>query len=289
MANALDEPMSRYFASQRLQMHYVDWGNESAPLLALVHGGRDHARSWDRVARAFRSDWHVVAPDLRGHGDSAWSPDGAYASAYMVGDLLAFMRHLGDGPVAIVAHSMGAALSLRYAGVFPENVRRLAAIEGIGLDSFTKRDPVESRWASFLDRRISLDGLTPRHYARLDDALARMRQANPHLDEDLARHLTIHGVTGDEDGGFRWKYDPYITALYPDDLSDEERFALWRRIDCPVWLVHGADSWARHPSEGDRLAQFRDPRVTSFEGAGHWVQHDRFDDFVVELRDFLKS
>ncbi len=265
------------------------WGDESHPPVILLHGGGQTRFAWGGTARALaQAGWYAVSLDLRGHGDSAWSPDGAYASAYMVGDLLAFMRHLGDGPVAIVAHSLGAALSLRYAGIFPDNVRRLAAIEGIGLDGFSAPKPVESRWGDFLDRRIRLDGMTPRHYPRLDDALARMRQANPHLGEDLARHLTIHGVTGDEDGGFRWKYDPYITALYPDDLSDEERFALWRRIDCPVWLVHGADSWARHPSEGDRLAQFRDPRVTSFEGAGHWVQHDRFDDFVAELRDFLK-
>ena len=62
-------PVSRIYVSQRLRLHYVDWGNEHKPPLVLVHGGRDHARSWDWVARDLRRDWHVVAPDLRGHGD----------------------------------------------------------------------------------------------------------------------------------------------------------------------------------------------------------------------------
>ena len=70
-------PTSHSYVSQRLRLHYLDWGNPDAPMLILVHGGQDHARSWDRVARKLRNDWHVIAPDLRGHGDSAWSPDGA--------------------------------------------------------------------------------------------------------------------------------------------------------------------------------------------------------------------
>ncbi|HET9063098.1 MAG TPA: alpha/beta fold hydrolase, partial [Candidatus Binatia bacterium] len=59
-------PSSHSFFSQRLRLHYVDYGHVDAPLLVLVHGGRDHARSWDFVAAALRDRYHVVAPDLRG-------------------------------------------------------------------------------------------------------------------------------------------------------------------------------------------------------------------------------
>ena len=62
-------PTSRVFFSQRLRLHYVDWGNPSAPPLVLLHGGRDHCRNWDWVAERLRSEWHIIAPDLRGHGD----------------------------------------------------------------------------------------------------------------------------------------------------------------------------------------------------------------------------
>ena len=47
-------PTSRVYFSQRLRLHYVDWGNPSGPPLLLVHGGRDHCRNWDWVAEALR-------------------------------------------------------------------------------------------------------------------------------------------------------------------------------------------------------------------------------------------
>ncbi|MCW5736907.1 MAG: alpha/beta fold hydrolase [Enhydrobacter sp.] len=113
-------------------MHYVDWGNPMAPPLLLVHGGRDHCRNWDWVARRLRKDWHVIAPDLRGHGDSQWSPDGNYSMSAFVYDIAQLIHQQKLAPVTIVAHSLGGNISLRYAGVYPESVRKLVAIEGLG-------------------------------------------------------------------------------------------------------------------------------------------------------------
>ena len=64
------EPADRFYESQGLRLHYVDWGNETAPPLILIHGGLDHCRNWDAIARELQPHFHVVAPDLRGHGDS---------------------------------------------------------------------------------------------------------------------------------------------------------------------------------------------------------------------------
>lgn len=125
-------PTSHSFISQRLRLHYVDWGNAAAPPLLLLHGGRDHCRSWDWVADRLRGDWHVIAPDLRGHGDSAWSPDGDYSMAAYVYDLAQFIHQIEVVPVTIVAHSLGGNIALRYTGLFPANVKHLVAIEGLG-------------------------------------------------------------------------------------------------------------------------------------------------------------
>ena len=70
-------PASNSFISQRLNLHYAEWGTPDKPPLLLVHGGRDHCRSWDWVANELKDDWHIIAPDLRGHGDSDWSRSGA--------------------------------------------------------------------------------------------------------------------------------------------------------------------------------------------------------------------
>ncbi len=71
MPEQLLGPTSQSFISQRLRLNYVDWGNPGAPPLILVHGGRDHCRNWDWVAADLRRDYHIIAPDLRGHGDSS--------------------------------------------------------------------------------------------------------------------------------------------------------------------------------------------------------------------------
>ena len=80
-------PTSRVYFSQRLRLHYVDWGNPGAPPLILLHGGRDHCRNWDWVASRLRHEWHIIAPDLRGHGDSQWSTDGYYNMPGYIYDL----------------------------------------------------------------------------------------------------------------------------------------------------------------------------------------------------------
>ncbi|MCX7268740.1 MAG: alpha/beta fold hydrolase, partial [Sphingomonadales bacterium] len=129
----LHGPITNSFISQRLRLNYVDWGNPDAPPLLLVHGGRDHARSWDWVAEELRHDWHIIAPDLRGHGDSAWSPDGSYEMSTFVYDMAQLIHQLNLAPVSIIAHSMGGNIATRYAGLFPENVRKMVNIEGLGL------------------------------------------------------------------------------------------------------------------------------------------------------------
>lgn len=282
-------PTSHRFVSQRLALNYLDWGNPEAPPLILVHGGQDHAHSWDWVAGRLRQAWHVICPDLRGHGDSVWSPDGSYSMPFYVADLAQLIHQCTVGPISIVAHSLGGAVALRYAGIYPERVRRLVAIEGLGISPLDQKPTtaVEQRWRDWIDRRRALSGRSPRRYPNLAQAYDRMHQANPHLSPEQARHLTIHGINRNEDGTFSWKFDNYVRSMSPESVTDDELHQLWHNIECPVWLVHGADSWARHPEKDGRAAYFKQATVTSFEGAGHWVHHDRFESFMMELVSFL--
>jgi pimeloyl-ACP methyl ester carboxylesterase len=138
MDAAIDAPKSRYYHSQGLRLHFTDWGNPQASPLLLVHGGLDHSRSWDHLAHALRRDFHVVAADLRGHGESEWATGSSYSLADHVYDLVGLVKAAGFENVSIVGHSMGGMVSLAYAGVFPAGVMKhfenaeLARIEGAG-------------------------------------------------------------------------------------------------------------------------------------------------------------
>jgi pimeloyl-ACP methyl ester carboxylesterase len=284
-------PTSRIYFSQRLRLHYVDWGNPGAPPLLLLHGGRDHCRNWDWVAAALRHDWHILAPDLRGHGDSQWSADGNYAMASYVYDLAQLIHQQELAPVTILAHSLGGVIALRYAGIYPDKVRRLVAIEGLGASPRRRREratqPIAERMQNWIAEQRSLAGRLPRRYPTLEDALKRMREANAHLSPEQAQHLTQHGVNQNEDGTYSWKFDNYVRAAPPYDMTSAQIEELWGRIACPTLLVYGRESWASNPLEDGRVRHFRDARVVTFEGAGHWVHHDRLDAFLELLRGFL--
>jgi pimeloyl-ACP methyl ester carboxylesterase len=286
-------PASHTYFSQRLRLHYVDWGNPDKPPLVLLHGGRDHCRNWDWVAQALRADWHIIAPDLRGHGDSQWSTNGSYDMAGYVYDLAQLIHQQRLAPVTIIAHSLGGNITLRYAGIYPEAVSRLVAIEGLGPSRafVTERAAIDfsRRMDEWVQGQRALAGRLPRRYPSIEDAFRRMQDENPHLTAEQARHLTVHGVSQNEDGTYSWKFDNYVRAWPPYDMRGKDIQALWARINCPTLLLYGSESRAGNPESDGRARHFRNARVIGIDRAGHWLHHDRLDEFLRIVREFLAS
>ncbi len=296
------EPVSHYYYSDRLKLQFWDWGQnhstegdragESLPPLLLVHGGLDHARNWDWVALELRRHFHVVAPDLRGHGDSDWAIGGSYSMIDYVLDLVQLMSAIDPdtAPSTFIGHSLGGAVVLQYAGVFPERVRAVVAIEGLGPPPWMiQENAAHQRMWSWIEVMQALARRKVREYPTLDDALRRMREANLHLSLDQARHLTIHGVRRNENGSSSWKFDNYVhaTSLYLFNLKDASE--IWGRITSPCLLVRGDESpWAGEPEHDGRLRASHDARSVVIPGAGHWVHHDRLAEFLGITRGFLK-
>ena len=120
------------FYSDRLKLQFWDYGDDGKPSLVLVHGGLDHARSWDWVARPLREHYHVYALDLRGHGNSAWAPGAMYSVAEHVLDLSALLDIIDDFPIRLIGHSLGGSIVLHYCGVYPDRAFKAVSIEGLG-------------------------------------------------------------------------------------------------------------------------------------------------------------
>ena len=278
-------PTSHIYFSQRLRLHYVDWGNDGAPPMLLVHGGRDHCRNWDWVAHELKERYHIIAPDLRGHGDSQWLVGGAYSTIDYVYDIAQLVRQARMEKMVVIGHSMGGSVALAYAGLYPDKVRMLVSIEGMGPSSSVADDstPGHDRLLAWMDNLRQLSGRMPKRYPTLEDAFERMQQANPHLTWAQARHLTIHGSNQNEDGTYSWKFDNYMRAWSPVGLSAGQTFGLYRRIACPVLLVHGTESWASAPQDNG----LQNARSIAVDNAGHWVHHDQLERFLAILDDFL--
>ena len=124
----------------------------------------------------------------------------------------------------------------------------------------------------------------------LDEALSRMRHENPFLSEERARHQTIHGVNQNEDGTYSWKFDNYVRAFAPYGFSAAE---ITSRSGAksparPCWSP-GADSWMSTPQNNGALEFFSNADTATIANAGHWVHHDRLEEFLAVVEPFLKS
>lgn len=286
-------PTAHQFSSQRLSLNFVDWGNGEAPNLLLIHGGRDHARSWDWVAKALRNDFHVIALDNRGHGDSDWQNTGPYGIDEFVFDVAALIECYDLAPLTLIGHSLGGIIALRYSGLYPENLVKLVAIEGLGAGRrFYKGDanaPAYVRYRKWIEDMRNITRWKERRYASFNEAAKHMGDANSHLSDKQVRHLTKHGTKCNEDGSYSWKFDHYFYTRFiaATGLDPLEVHEIWRNIDCPTLLIHGIESWNIDPAEDGTLEYFKDVRSVGVEGAGHWVHHDKLDEFLYIVTEFL--
>src|SRR5262249_40160647 len=114
-----------YVTANGLRLHYLDWGDPAKPAMILIHGNARHAHTFDRIVPECTRDYRVIALDMRGHGDSAWSAEGAYLVEDHVKDLEAVVRELGLRRVTLMGNSTGGRVVQVYTGLHPDNVERL--------------------------------------------------------------------------------------------------------------------------------------------------------------------
>ena len=282
------EPISHFFYSDRLKLQFWDWGSDGKPSLVLVHGGLDHARNWDWVARSLRNDYHVYALDLRGHGNSAWAPGAMYSVAEHVLDLSALLDIIDDFPICLIGHSLGGIIVTHYAGIYPDRVKKAISIEGLGLPpSHPVHAPASERLRKWIEKVRTTEGREPRSYSTIAAAVNRMKEANPHLSDEVARHLTLYGTNWNPDGSLIWKFDNYARNFPPYGHNLGDLSEILSRITCPVLLFWGLESRMPDPETDGRTAPLRNYRMVRAPLAGHWVHHDQLDLFLRETKAFL--
>ncbi|MDB5513338.1 MAG: alpha/beta hydrolase [Tardiphaga sp.] len=278
------EPTDWFYESQGLRLHVTDWGNAAAPPLILLHGGRDHSRSWDLIARALQPHFHVMAPDLRGHGDSEWAKGSSYTLSDHIYDLTPLAS--AGRETVLVGHSFGGMISLAFAGTFPERVSRLVALDGAFLPSPSSA-PIDAQMAEWIAQLDSISRSKVRRFRDVTEAAERMSVHNKRLTAEQALHLARHAVRPNADGTFSWKYDPYQRAQAPYRLSRDDYTTLWSRIACPVLLFSASESFIPDSAKAGRLRHFKQVEHQIVAGAGHWLHHDEPEEVLAALRSFL--
>lgn len=280
------------FHNVRMPLMYWEWEHDGAPLAILIHGSRDHSRSWDAIASTLQRRYRVVAPDLRGHGDSAWSQDGRYNYAAYLSDLAALCDTLDvsqEHPAVLIGHSLGAHIALRFTGAMPELVTRLIALEAIGapahVDVARTAMSTDAQLRTWFGERRAAAIKVPRLFTSVAEAADRMLSKHDYLTPDQALHLTTHGVRR-QDSGWCWKYDPYLSVWPYPELEQTEAETLWCRIDSPVLAIFGERSWPS-PVPGRLVGLLSDVHEVRLPSSGHWPHHDSIDSCLDAMSTFL--
>lgn len=287
------QPVSRRIAlGTGLGYHLFEWGAGDSSrdhTVILVHGFLDLAWGWTRVAAAgLGQRYHLIAPDMRGHGDSDWVGAGGYYHFLdYVADLEDLIGQVGRSRVSLVGHSMGGSICAYYAGTYPERIDRLAMLEGLGPPE--SGDSLPGRVKTWIDAWRRVRDRQPRSYASIEEAALRLRKNDSLLDEGLAMELAEHGTREGEDGLRRFKHDPLHTTTAPMPYRAAVAAEFWRAIDCPVLLIDGSESVFRHAvGEFDkRAACIANHRRVTIDGAGHMMQRHQPERVAAALLDFL--
>jgi pimeloyl-ACP methyl ester carboxylesterase len=260
---SLLQPKSEFLSVRGLQLHYLDWGNHGAPPVVCVHGYTSSAQAFNAPARHLRERFHVIAPDVRGHGESAWSPDGAYQYRDQVADLAAIADQLGLERFSLIGTSMGGIIAMTYAEAHPERLAHLI-INDIGPDAETGSQ-----------RITQMVGSRPDEFATPEDAMDYRRQVSPIVagrsfedQEELARGV----LRRRDDDRWVWKMDPrYIQQRVAQ--GPPVRPPLWpvlQALPCPTLVVWGEDSDVLSGSQARRMAEtLPKGQLVSVPGVGH--------------------
>jgi pimeloyl-ACP methyl ester carboxylesterase len=275
---------SRFVDVRGLRIHYLEWGERVGEPLLLVHGWRDHARSWSYLVASLKQQsskplW-IVAPDCRGHGDSDWiGVGGYYHFPDYVHDLDCVIDSLGVSSFNLLGHSMGGTISFLYSGTFPQRVRKLILVEGIGPLNMSFSD-APPRMEKFLSEMKAIRlGTTLEfasfEYPSLEEAARRFHKVNPRLNAERAFELTRWGMRQTDTGKWIWKFDPLHRTTSPQPFYADQAIEFYRRIECPVLIILGKESrQTRRPDMQRRLDAIRNQRRIDIERAGHMVHQD---------------
>jgi pimeloyl-ACP methyl ester carboxylesterase len=278
----------RFQLGTGLGLSALEWPNAGAPTVILIHGFLDLSWTWARVAEAGLADrFRLIAPDMRGHGDSDWVGAGGYYHFMdYVADLAALLDALGQERIAIAGHSMGGSIAAYFAGAFPSKVFKLALLEGLGPpeDSTALPERVALWTRAWMRARRS----EPRAYPNLAAAADRLRAADPFLDPELALALAEHGTRALEDGRRVFKHDPLHATQGPYPFRVEIAQSFWRNIHCPVLLVEGELSPFRALADLEaRVACLRNTTRVVIPGAGHMLQRHQPEAVARVLTEFF--
>lgn len=271
----------RYLTDDHIELAAHAWGQSEDPPVILLHGGGQTRHAWKNTARVLAAQgFYAMAVDLRGHGDSGWSPDGKYAVDRLVADLRCVAASCRQPPVLIGA-SLGGITGLLAEGEGPP---LLAALVLVDVTPTVQQTGIEKI-------RLFMGAQAKEGFASVEAAADSIAAYLPHRPRPrslagLGKNLRQHA-----DGRYRWHWDPALLDFSDQSLTaalSTRLTAAARGLKAPVLLVRGGASELVSTADVEQFLKLvPHARYANVADAGHMVAGDVNDQFGIAVLDFL--
>ena len=226
------------------------------------------------------NDYHVLALDRRGRGDTDWAPKGDYSSDACVADLEGFVAQLKLDSFVLVGHSSGGRHSMVFTARNPNMVKKLVIV-----DIPPSIDPPDRGRIQNEVRNV------PEEFATFEDVYKHLRKENPYPPEDVLRRRLKYQTKVLPNGKFGWKYDIVVREQMRQGTHPrEDLWWAWKKITCPTLIVRGKQTDAITPETAkEMLDSHPKAQMVELPRAGHMAFEDNPDAFLWEVRTWLKK
>jgi len=257
------QPTDKTITVNGLRIHYLEWGAPNAPPVVCVHGYTGSADAFNALARHFQHRLRIIAPDVRGHGESEWSPKGAYGYLDQMSDVAALVDRLELERFALIGTSMGGVIAMAYAAAHPRRLKSLV-INDVG--------PEVEHGSQRITQAV---GARPASFASLDEAMVYRAEMSPILaarPADDQRELALGVLRQGADGRWVWKMDAaYIEQRVARGAP--ARPDLWpglKALPCPTQVIWGTTSDVLGEQQARRMVNtLSHGELISVPGIGH--------------------
>lgn len=223
----MKQPEDKFIHTGGLRLHYLEWGNEHAQTMVLLHGIGDNAHVWDHFSRNAADHLRIIALDQRGHGLSDWAAPPAYRCEDYIADLDSLIQYLHLNGIILMGHSMGALHATGYAALRPEKAAGLIHAD---------IEPCPPPWnKKYL---LNLYEELPAFYETVDEYVSELRKNSPYADKELLYDIASFALTLGQDGKYRRRYDREV--LFHFDTYDLRPYL--SSIQCPSLIIRGKES-----------------------------------------------
>ena len=272
------QPKDKFVTTNGIRIHYLDWGTEGKQVMILLHGLRGIGHSWDNFSEPMSKDYHVLALDQRGRGDSDWAKDGDYGTEAMAVDLEGFVDALSLDSFVLIGHSMGARNSMGYIAVHPEKVQKLVIVDA----------PPANMPSGPRIRQEMIN--VPEEFDTFEDVYNHLRKDNPLPPEEVLRRRLKYQTKVLPNGKYGWKYDLAVREGFRKGTpsAQKDMWPAWRTIKCPTLLVRGMVTDALTPEMvTEMVGSIPNCQLVDIPRAHHMVFEENPEDFLTEVRRWL--